>query len=77
MASQAPGIVTHALPRDKRIIVTIAVMMAVPSQALAMLVVWSFIAGFSEKLVPDILAKTEAQLSAAASASGTTAQASS
>src|SRR5881394_1098830 len=29
MASQAPGIVTHALPRDKRIIVTIAVMMAV------------------------------------------------
>src|SRR5215218_4248988 len=34
MASQASGIVTHPLPRDERIIVTIAVMMAVLLQVL-------------------------------------------
>jgi DHA2 family multidrug resistance protein len=34
MASQAPGIVTHPLPRNERIIVTIAVMLAVLLQVL-------------------------------------------
>jgi hypothetical protein len=32
-------------------------------QVMALLVVWSFLAGFSEKLVPELLFKTEAQAS--------------
>ena len=39
---------------------------ALPNAPLAMLVMWSFIAGFSERLVPNILAKTETQMEAAA-----------
>ena len=35
----------------------------IPSKAWALLVMWSFIAGFSEKLVPDSLSKVEAQVS--------------
>jgi len=35
----------------------------VPNQSLSLLVVWSFIAGFSERLVPNILASTEKALS--------------
>jgi hypothetical protein len=33
-----------------------------PSQALALLVVWSFLSGFSERLVPSILQDTEASM---------------
>jgi len=40
----------------------------VPSKDLALLMVWSFIAGFSEALVPTILARTAEQLSSAATA---------
>jgi len=40
--------------------------MLFPSKDLALLIVWSFIAGFSEVLVPTILARTGEQLSSAA-----------
>lgn len=37
---------------------------SMPTPALATLVVWSVIAGFSERLVPSVLARTEVQLKA-------------
>ncbi len=42
----------------------------VPSKDLALLIVWSFIAGFSEQIVPAILARTTEQLSGAAASKG-------
>jgi hypothetical protein len=39
-----------------------------PSMSLALLIVWSFIAGFSESLVPTILAGAERQLGGAINA---------
>jgi hypothetical protein len=41
-------------------------MLLVPSKDLALLMVWCFLAGFSEALVPTILKKTEEQVSSAA-----------
>ena len=40
-----------------------------PSRGLALLIVWSFIAGFSESLVPTILSSTERQLGGAMNSS--------
>jgi hypothetical protein len=37
-----------------------------PNPQLALLVVWSFLAGFSERLVPSILQSTEVSLSESA-----------
>jgi hypothetical protein len=36
---------------------------AVPSKDLALVTVWCFLAGFSESLVPSLLANTERQIS--------------
>ena len=38
-------------------------LLILPNQQLALLVVWSFLAGFSERLVPNVLASTEKTLS--------------
>jgi hypothetical protein len=38
-----------------------------PSKDLALLAIWSFLAGFSERLVPTILANTEASFANTAS----------
>ena len=49
---------------------TLEVMQVIePSKALALLVIWSFLAGFSERLVPTILSNAETSL--ANSANGT------
>jgi hypothetical protein len=41
-----------------------------PSSALALLAMWSFLAGFSERLVPSILANTESSLAKSANIAG-------
>ena len=40
----------------------VALRLILPNAQLALLVVWSFLAGFSERLVPSILQTTEASL---------------
>jgi hypothetical protein len=44
---------------------TVSLQLIFPNPQLALLVVWSFLAGFSERLVPNILATTETTLSKA------------
>ena len=39
--------------------------MIVPNKTWALMVVWSFLAGFSERLVPNILSSTEKKLAPA------------
>jgi hypothetical protein len=41
---------------------SVALRLILPNAQLALLVVWSFLAGFSERLVPSILQTTEASL---------------
>ncbi len=43
----------------------VAMAFVMPSDSLALLTVWCFLAGFSEKFVPNILASTEQQFSSA------------
>jgi hypothetical protein len=43
-----------------------ALRLVLPTPALALLVIWCFIAGFSERLVPTVLSSTEARFSGAA-----------
>jgi hypothetical protein len=45
---------------------TVALRLVFPNPELALLVIWSFLAGFSERLVPSILQSTEATLGQAA-----------
>ena len=42
---------------------TVTMSFVMPSENLALLTVWCFLAGFSEALVPSILASTEGKLS--------------
>jgi hypothetical protein len=51
----------HSVSLEKPIMLCIVL----PDRALALLVVWSFLAGFSERLVPHILTSTEKKLTAA------------
>lgn len=44
----------------------LGMVLTVPSTDLALLIVWCFLAGFSERLVPSILLNTERQLTSAA-----------
>lgn len=45
---------------------TVPLRLILPNVNLALLVVWSFLAGFSERLVPSVLQKTETSLNSAA-----------
>lgn len=49
-------------PSDLKSSDTISFRLLYPNPALALLVVWSFLAGFSERLVPSILQSTEASI---------------
>jgi len=53
---------------------TVPMTFVVPSKDLALLTVWCFLAGFSEILVPSILAGTERQLSETTAQSPNTAR---
>lgn len=57
---KAPNI--HQVPAPKIDQPHVTLPLIYPSKSLALLVVWSFLAGFSERLVPSILKDTESSL---------------